>query len=790
MEHPQGLTSQEATKRLKQYGKNTIEHKKRFVGLKIFVSQFPSLINGILLIASLFFFFTGDLIDAIFILAVILLNSLFGFFQEFRAEKAIEKLKTYSVEIVRVFRDGEEQELASTMLVPGDIVVLTEGERLPADGTILEGQSIEADEAILTGESLPVAKNVGDLLYSGTLLTKGKGLLQVEKTGNATQFGEIATTLAEITTGKTPLQRNITTLGKMLSIAALGIAILIIPVGLLYGHELIPIFLVAMSVGIAAVPEGLPAVITIALAIGTNRMAKRNAIIRKMPAVETLGATQVLLVDKTGTLTQNTMRVKKYFLREEQNFTKFIQACVLGNTASLAPKNDDHTKFDVLGDTTDGALLLFVKEHHKSIHRILETGKVVDEFVFDVTRKTITTVWEHEKKKHVFVRGAPEVILAHTTLTEKEQEHMTHLYEQYAKEGLRVIAFASKIERYEGKKSRDDLENKLTFLGFVGIYDPPRPGVAKAIETAHTAGIRVLMVTGDNEYTALAIGKEIGLIAKDEDVITGEELSRMSDEELKNVLGKTSIFARTKPQDKLRLATLLKEQGFVVGVTGDGVNDALALKKADVGVAMGESGTDVAKEASDVILADDNFTTLINAVGEGRVIYRNIVKAVTYLVTGNLSELALVLLASALGLPIPLLPTQILWINLATDGLPALALATDNREPAVLNSKPRDPKDPILTHKRMIKIFSRGMVLAGGLVALFYFLLQGHSQEFARTIVFNVLILSHLTLAFIIRGQSIFRVNKFLVIATIITVIAQIIITTTPAFQHIFHLEL
>jgi Ca2+-transporting ATPase len=417
-------------------------------------------------------------------------------------------------------------------------------------------------------------------------------------------------------------------------------------------------------------------------------------------------------------------------------------------------------------------------------------GKVVDEFVFDVTRKTITTVWEFEKKKHVFVRGAPEVILEHASMTEKERDHFTSLYEQYAKEGLRVIAFATKIEHYEGKKSREDLEKKLTFLGFVGIYDPPRPGVAKAIATAHQAGIRVMMVTGDNEYTALAIGKEIGLIGMDEDVLTGEDITKLNDQELMRQLDKTTIFARTKPEDKLRLTTLLKKQGFIVGVTGDGVNDALALKKADVGVAMGLSGTDVAKEASDVILADDNFITLLNAVGEGRVIYRNIVKSVTYLVTGNLSELALVLLASAFGLPTPLLPTQILWINLATDGLPALALATDNRDLSVLHNKPRNPKDPILTHKRVLKIFSRGMLLAAGLIGLYTFLLQGHSTDFARTIVFNALILSHLTLAFIIRGQSFFRVNKFLVIATIITIVAQILITTTPVFQHIFHLAL
>ena len=407
-----------------------------------------------------------------------------------------------------------------------------------------------------------------------------------------------------------------------------------------------------------------------------------------------------------------------------------------------------------------------------------------------MTRKTITTVWEHVRKKYVFVRGAPEVIIERSTLSDKEKQHTTNLYEAYAKEGLRVIAFGTKIERYAGKKSRGDLEEKLTFLGFVGLYDPPRKGVKKAIAQAHHAGIRVLMVTGDNEYTALAIGKEIGLIQKDEDVLTGEELGKFTDDELSSILGNVTIFARTRPEDQLRLMSILKKQGYIIGVTGDGVNDALALKKADVGVSMGLSGTDVAKEASDVILADDNFTSLINAVSEGRVIYRNIVKSVTYLVTGNLSELALVLLASAFGLPTPLLPTQILWINLATDGLPALALATDNSDPAVLNTNPRNPKDPILTHKRLFQIFTWGMLLATGLIGLYVFLLQGHTESFARTVIFNVLIFLHLALAYVIRGQSIFRVNKFLLIATIITIIAQIIITTTPFFQQIFHLSL
>lgn len=782
-----GLTTTEATSRLATIGRNIIEQKRSFIGLKIFLSQFPTFINLILLLAAVFFFLTHDQIDGIFILTIIFLNGLFGFAQEYKAEKSLEKLKTYTQSIIRVLRDGHEQELSSSEIVPGDSVILEEGSRIPADGKLYHGHSVEVDESILTGESLPVAKKEGDLLFSGTLLTRGKGVLVVEQTGMHTRFGQIAQSLASIQQEKTPLQKNLATLGRIISLIALIIALLLLPLGALQGKELLPILLIAMSIGIAAIPEGLPAVITIALAIGTNRMAKRNAIVRQMPAIETLGATQIILTDKTGTLTENSMRVKKFYLKEESFFTRLVQACVLGNTASLIQKGKG---VDIVGDKTDGSLLVWVNEHHRSIEEIIHLGKIVDEHVFDVARKTITTVWEYEKKKHVFVRGAPEVILDHALLSQKEKEHAISLYESYAKEGLRVIAFGAKTERFDGKKPREELEDKLTFLGFVGIYDPPRQEAKKAIADATKAGIKVMMVTGDNEFTALAIGREIGIISPDEDVITGQELAKLSDEQLIPILKRVRIFARSQPEDKLRLVTLLRRQGFIVGVTGDGVNDALALKRADVGIAMGLSGTDVAKEASDIILVDDNFATLMKAVEEGRTVYRNIVKAVIYLITGNLSEISLVFFGSLFGLPTTLLPTQILWINLATDGLPALALATDTKDPAILSNKPRDPRMPILTKERILKIMFLGGSMAGILLIIYALLLQQMNEAKARTILFNLLILFHIPLAYVIRGQSLLRINKFLLLSSIVTVILQIIITTTPFFQKIFELQL
>lgn len=394
-------------------------------------------------------------------------------------------------------------------------------------------------------------------------------------------------------------------------------------------------------------------------------------------------------------------------------------------------------------------------------------------------QKTITTIWENNKIKYTFVRGAPESIIAQSDLSVKEREYDTSQFGQYAKEGFRIIGFGVK----------KDKELYLTFLGFVAIYDPPRPEAKQAIQEARMAGIKTIMVTGDNPLTALAIASEIGLIEKGEDVATGEEIEKLPDEELGKLILKTRIFARTKPEDKLRLVSLFKKLGYVVGVTGDGVNDALALKRSDVGIAMGEKGTDVAKEASDIVLTDDNFSTLVKAIEEGRTIYNNIVKAITYLLSGNLSEISLVFFATLLGMPNPLLPTQILWINLVTDGIPALALASDTKDPNILKHKPRNPNAPILSNHRLIFILTAGFSLTLLLLVLFKLLLSfSASETFARTIVFNALILSHMMLAFIVRGGSIFKMNKFLVIGALLTLLLQVIITTTPFFQSIFHL--
>lgn len=780
-----GLTTTEAVAKERAFGKNVIVTKKSYTTLSLLISQFLTYLHGILLLAAVFSFVIEHYLDGGFILSAIFLNGILGFIQEYRAERSIEKLNTYITLTVRVFRDGKETQLPSNDLVPGDIIILSEGDRIPADCVITSSHRLEIDEAILTGESIPVLKDVTDQVFLGTLVTKGKGLAEVKKIGMQTKFGEIAQSLSTIKIEQTPLQKDLAKLGKTLSIIVACIAGVLIPLGILQGKDVFEMLLTSVSIAVAAIPQGLPAVITIALAIGTNRMAKRGAIVRSMPAVETLGAVQIILVDKTGTLTENSMRVRKYFLQEERFFTKLAQACVLGNTASLVQKSNG---WDIIGDKTDGSLLAWAKDHHQSIEHIVKLGTVVDEHVFDSKTRMVTTVWERDNKKHVFVRGAPEAILTNSILSEEQRAEALTIYEKYAKEGLRVIAFGTKTIKDHSEMTREQLETGLQFMGIIGIYDPPRHEVKATIHQAKLAGIRTVMVTGDNELTALAIAKEIGLIEKDEDVITGEELAKMDDTTLSEVVRRTRVFARTEPQDKLRITTLLQKLGYVVGVTGDGVNDALALRKADVGVAMGKSGTDVAKEASDMVITDDNFATFVKAIEEGRTIYRNIVTAITYLLAGNLSELSLVFFGTLLGLPAPLLPTQILWINLVTDVFPAMALASDNKNPDVLTQSPRDPKQPILTQKRILFIASIGFGIAGMLLWVFTYFLNTSGETAARTTTFNVLIVSHMLLAFFVRRQSIFRLNKPLLISVSAILLLQLCINIFPLFRTVFSL--
>lgn len=782
-----GLSAIEAQGKLKTFGKNEIQTKEARSPLSLFLSQFPNFINCILYLAAFLSFFLGNTIDGIFILTILILNATFGFVQEYRAEKSLQKLKNLITPFSRVLRDGKEIKILTAEIVPGDLVVLSEGDSIPADGKLTSSHYIEIDESILTGESLAVLKNQSDFLFSGTHIVKGKGHALVEKTGMNTRFGKIAQTLSSIDPDKSPLQKQLTSLTKSLSFIAIIISLSLIPVGMIQNKNIMPLILLAVSISIAAVPEGLPAVITAALAIGTNRMAKRNAIVRKMQSIETLGAIQAVLVDKTGTLTQNAMKVKKFWMLEKKYLGDILNACIFANTASLVEKNDC-TGWDVLGDRTDGALLLFANSQVKNIQDAKKEFKVIEEHTFDPETKTVTVVLENHKR-YVYVRGAPEQIILKSKLDEKEKKKIIGIYEEYAKEGLRIIAFASKSQAKDASLKRKDLEKNLNFLGFVGIYDPPRAESKQAIKQAKLAGVKVIMVTGDNEITALSIAKEIGLIEENEDVITGEELEKITDEELEKIILKIRIFARSKPEDKLRLVSALKKTGLVVGVTGDGVNDSLALKKADVGIAMGETGTDVAKDVSDIVLTDDNFSTIVNAIEEGRTIYNNIIKAITYLISGNIAELSIVFFAAVLGMPNPFVPTQILWLNLITDGLPALALASDIKTHDVLKKSPRNSKAPILSNRRITFIILFGLSIAILLLIIFKFLFVFHNEIYARTVIFNLLVIAHLVIIFLVRENSIFKMNKFLAITIIITLAMQLGIITIPFLRGIFQLN-
>lgn len=784
-----GLTLEQAQEKLKEIGKNEISSGQSSSAIKIFLSQFPSFVNLILFTAAIFSFVIKSNLDAIFILAILILSAFLGFIQEYRAEKSLEKLKNFITPLSRVIRNGKPTRIQSNELVPGDVVVINEGERIPADATLIVSHNIEADESLLSGESLPVIKKQNDQVFSGTLITKGKGVILIEKTGLHTRLGQIAETLVGVKSDKTPLQIQLQKLGKTLSVIIFFIALSIIPIGIAQGRTLLPLAILAISIGVAAIPESLPAVVTIALAIGTNRMARKNAIVRKMSSVETLGTTQVLLIDKTGTLTQNSMRVKKSVLRKTHNLNLLLKMCVIGNTAELIQKKNTND-FDIVGDKTDGALLLFAKENIKDLEKIKSEGEIIDEYTFDYKTKIITTLWKENGKINAFVRGAPETLLERSKLNGKEKKEIRKSFESLAGLGLRVIGFSHKIISRDDSRARKELEKNLEFIGFVGIYDPPRKEVKESVHAAKIAGLHTVIVTGDNPITALTIAKEIGLIEENEDVVTGEELAKFDDDELTSILPKTRIFARTTPEDKLRLVTLFKKMGFVVGVTGDGVNDALALKKADVGIAMGEKGTDVAKEASDIVLTDDNFSTLISAIAEGRTIYKNILKSITYLLASNLSEISLIIIAIILGLPSPLLPTQILWINLVTDGLPALALASDSKNNNILRNAPIDSHKPILSNHRLIFILTTGFFLSLIFITLFKILLSIYSIKVSGIIIFNTLIATHMLLAFIIRGQNIFKINKFLILSAIFTLLLQLFVNINPFFSKLLHLAL
>jgi len=729
-------------------------------------------------------FMVGDMIDGLLILTILILNAGLSFWQEYKASREINLLKNYEPPKSRVIRDGHEQEVLSESLVPGDVVILEPGNKIPADGILIQGFEVFTNESSLTGESAPVGKSEseGDRdLFLGTWVSGGKGKMQVTQTGKNTKFGKIALGLGEIKEEKTPIEVSLDSLAIKISFLVISVAIALAILDIWRGIKILDVFISSIALIIAAVPEGLPAIITVLLAIGVRRMYYKKSLVRKMSSIETLGTVDVVCIDKTGTITKNEMSVRSTVV-EESKTDDFIKTAVVCNSANLVPKERDG--FDILGDVTEGALLIWAKRKGINIDSLRFENAIIKEIPFDSKRKMMSVFVKNMKRTSLLVKGAPEIIIPLCKLSSERVAELEKKYEDMASIGLRVLALAQKKETDE--KNGEKKENDLEFLGLIGIADEPRPEAKRAIEVARKAGIEIVMITGDNELTAKAIGEEVGLFRTNDEIITGKELDELSDSDLKERLGSIRVYARTTPEHKLRIVTAYQELGKVVAVTGDGVNDSLALRKAHIGISMGRAGTDVAKEASDIVILDDNLSTIVTAIEQGRMIYKNIIRVVKFLLTGNLSEVLLIAIVTLLGYPTPLLPAQILWINFVTDGLPAISLAGEKSSGREMLLPPRGKDHSLFDLKTLRFISLFGVLIAAVNILTFLIGANISGIEYARRITFTVMIVSQMTLVlFVIRRNSPTS-NKYLLFSVILVLLIQILILTFPPISHIF----
>lgn len=765
-----GLTSHQAKELLEKYGQNKLPEKKTTSALEVFLRQVKNPFSYLLLGAVILSLVIGDKLDSFLIGAILVLNTFLGFWQEYKASKELEALRKLEVERARVIRDGKEVEIPSSLIVPGDVVILEPGERIPADGQLIESHSLQVNESVLTGESLPVAKSLKEsenLVFFATTVSSGRAKFMVTQVGINTKFGRVAEDLASVEDEKTPFEKGLERFSKFLGIGAFVVATFIFILRVLQGYDIYSTLLGSIAFMVAVVPEGLPAVVTIILALGMRKMYRKKALVRKMVAVESLGAATVICTDKTGTLTKNEMKVQevKVYGGRKDDLIKCATVC---NSASLV-LSEGSGGFDILGDSTEGALLLWAKEQGLDIEATKQSGKLIEEIPFSLESRKMSVVWQEGTVKNSFSKGAPEVILPETDLPEKEKLHWEKEYQKMASQGLRVLAF--------GKNGQ--------FLGLVGIADEVRPEVKEAIALTRKAGIKVVMVTGDNELTARAVGEKIGLLREGDEIMTGKILEELDQEELRKMVPKVAIFARITPQDKLKIVRVYQSLGEVVAVTGDGVNDALALKQAEVGVSMGKIGTDVSKEASDIILLDDNFATLVSAVEQGRLIYSNIIKVIKFLLAGNLSEMLLIAVAVILGFPSPLLPIQILWINFVTDGPPALALGFDSASANLMQTPPRKNLK-LLSQDSMRFIISAGMTIALICLVFFYFTLNSFGLETSRAATFTLMVFLQMALPFIMRRHHGILSNKRLFVSVLIIILIQFFILTNPVTRELF----
>lgn len=795
----EGLTKEEAAFRLSKYGLNEIKEKDGVSKLKIFISQFRSPLVWILLAALIISIIANEATDAIVIGVVLLINSLLGFGQEYKAEKAIASLKKMEAEKAEVIRDNEKRMIDAKELVPGDIIVIDEGDKIPADCRILEEYDLATIEASLTGESRTVEKDAAavkessiiaerfSMLYKGTMAVRGRCIAVVCETGMSTQFGKIAGMLQEVEQKKIPLNTQLEKLGKWIGIGVLFLCAIVFVATYIKEGNLWETALFSIALAVAAVPEGLPAIATISFALGVQKMAKKHALIRKLPSVETLGSTTVICTDKTGTLTMNEMTVRKIYCSKEiidvegagyspeGSFSSkpagiefLLKAGMLCNNAALQAQS-------AIGDPTEAALIVSAMKFGLKREDIEKEMPRINEIPFSSERKMMTTLHKHEKSTIAFSKGSPDTILQKCTkilykgrirpITRIEKNEIMKVNESFAKDALRVLAFA-----FKPVTQKENAEKEMIFIGLQAMIDPPRMEAKDSLLKCEQAGIRVVMITGDQLFTAQAIAREIGIQGK---AVSGEELEKMDDKELLSVSKEVNIYARVSPGHKLRIINALKKAGNVVAMTGDGINDAPALKQADIGIAVG-SGTDVAKEASDMVLVNDNFSTIVGAVEEGRAIYDNIRKFSAFLLSCNLAEVLIVFVAVMLGMPLPFIAIQILWINLVTDSFPALAMGVDSAGKDIMKKKPRNPKEHIVSRSVAASIISLAVIVSA--ICLF-----AYNKFESQALIFTLLVALELLAPFIIRiGYRVYSVNKWLLGACILSFALQLAVVYTP----------
>ena len=810
-----GLSTSEAQKRLKKFGLNQLSEKRKASLIKVFLSQFNDFMVWVLIGATVISGLMGDVADAITILIIVLVNAILGFVQEFKTEKSLEALKDLAAPTCKVYRDGKIKVIQSAELTIGDVVILEAGDRVPADGEFYECSGIVVDESLLTGESVGVNKEDkkgNNLGYMGTNILKGKSLFKVISVGMNTEMGKIANLLQNIDEDKSPLKIKLESLGKILVILCLIICAVVTILGIVRGNEIGEMFLLGVSLAVAAIPEGLAAIVTVALALGVSRMLKKNALVRKLPAVETLGCTSVICSDKTGTLTQNKMTVKETYLNgkifeiEKEDISKIKgieklrKVLVYCNDCTIDSKNKK-IESALHGDPTETALIrMFFKDSNEAIS-FNNKVKRVYEIPFDSTRKMMSVIVKEGDKETCYVKGAPERVLQKCKyiFEDGRVKELTHQKKQSIEKSLdimssRALRCLAGAYREDGIRRDEKVEENLIFVGFVGSIDPPRKEARDSVIKCKLAGITPVMITGDHKNTALAIAKSLNICKSDDQVLEGSDIEKLTEKELRDKVKNVRVFARVSPNHKLRIVKAFKSRGNIVAMTGDGVNDAPAIKEADIGISMGISGTDVTKEASAMILMDDNFSTIVDAVEEGRNIYDNIRKFIRYLLSCNLGEVLTMFLASLFTLPNPMTPIQILFVNLATDGLPAIALGVDPADNDIMRQSPRDKKEGIFARGLTEKILVRGSLI--GVCTLLSFMVGRYFRmnlDTCRTIALSTLVMSQLFHVFECRSErhSIFEIklftNPYLVGAVLVSILMLCSILYIPFLQGIFH---